>query len=294
MQRATTTQTAEIATRGPQRPLMLGWTEAALPQGATSGASELAAGSSRAHVREAEALPLRRLREEAASGITDGIYRKVQVEFAYHSNRIDGGALSCGQIRRIFETGTVGAGDGPVRFDDVIEVANHFCCVDYLLQKAHRPICADMLRCLHTISKRGTSAAAREWFTVGDWKLLPNEAGGRTTTSPEDVSCAIASLLEAYEPQRAHTFDEIVDFHVRFERIHPFQDGNGRVGRLVMFKECLASGIVPFVLTDDMKPAYFRGLAEWDDEPGCLTNVCLAAQDQFKAWLEHFRIPYEG
>ena len=248
----------------------------------------------RATAQLAESPLLRRLREEVEAGLSGGIYHKVQVELAYNSNRIEGSRLSHDQTRQIFETATIEAEGGVVKVDDIVGAANHFRCFDYVLQTAQQPLSAAMLKRLHELLKRGTSDAARDWFSVGDWKRLPNEVGGRETTPPEAVGSAIEELLTAYCPQRVHTFDEIVDFHVRFERIHPFQDGNGRVGRLVMFKECLASGIVPFVLTDDAKPFYYRGLAEWDEERGYLRDTCLAAQDQFKAWLDYFRIPYEG
>ena len=235
---------------------------------------------------------LDRLREEKESQVRGGIYHKVQVELTYNSNHIEGSRLSLDQTRLIFETATVGIEGESVRVDDIIETANHFRAVDYLIDKATTPISERMVKEVHRILKAGTSDALRDWFAVGDYKLLPNEVGGMTTTLPENVANEMEALLAAYEPCAEHSLEDILDFHVRFERIHPFQDGNGRVGRLVMFKECLANGIVPFIITDDMKAFYYRGLSEWDSERGYLTDTCLAAQDRFKAVLDYFRIPY--
>lgn len=243
--------------------------------------------------REAASPLVERLQREKAAKVKGGIYHKVQVELTYSSNRIEGSRLSLDQTRLIFETATIGAEDGSVMVDDVVEASNHFRAIDYVVDNADRPLSATMLKDLHRIVKAATTDAAKEWFAVGDYKLLPNEVAGMETTAPEDVAEEVAALVEAYEPRRSHGFDQIVDFHVRLERIHPFQDGNGRVGRLVMFKECLASGIVPFIIADDMKAFYYRGLSEWDRERGYLLDTCRAAQDRFKAALDRFRIPYE-
>lgn len=235
---------------------------------------------------------LERLREEKHSKIKGGIYHKVQVELTYNSNHIEGSRLSLDQTLLIFETATVTADGKPVSIDDIIETQNHFRAIDYLIDKATSPLSEGMLKELHRILKTSTTDASKNWFAVGDYKRLPNEVGGKETTAPEDVSKEISRLLKRYNPRSSHTLEDIIDFHVRFERIHPFQDGNGRVGRLIMFKECLANGIVPFIITDEMKAFYYRGLAEWGNEKGFLTDTCLTAQDKFKAMLDYFRIAH--
>ena len=237
---------------------------------------------------------LNRLRVEKSSRTKGGIYHKVQVELTYNSNHIEGSRLSLDQTRLIFETATVATGKEPVRVDDIVEAQNHFRAFDYIIDRAEAPLSEGMLKELHRILKTGTVDAAEDWFAIGDYKRLPNEVGGRKTTLPEDVAEEIELLLRAYDPHATHSLEGIIDFHVRFERIHPFQDGNGRVGRLIMFKECLANDVVPFIIADDMKAFYYRGLAEWDNEPGYLTDTCLAAQDRFKAMLDYFRIPPVG
>lgn len=243
--------------------------------------------------KQADSPLLSRLREEKASGTKGGIYHKIQVELAYNSNRIEGSRLSLDQTRLIFETATIGAGDGPVRVDDILETQNHFRAVDYVIDHAQQPLSEGMIKELHRILKAGTTDSAKDWFAVGGYKRLPNEVAGRKTTQPEDVDREVSALLKKYDPRKKHSFSDILGFHVAFERIHPFQDGNGRVGRLVMFKECLASRVVPFVIADDMKVFYYRGLSEWDYEQGFLTDACLTAQDRFKAMLDYFRIPYD-
>ena len=237
---------------------------------------------------------LDRLREEKAARLKGGIYHKVQVELAYNSNHIEGSRLSLDQTRRIFETATLDAEGRPVRLDDVVEAANHFRALDYVIDHAEDPLSEGLVKELHRILKSGTTDADREWFAVGDYKHLPNEVAGRKTASPEDVPMHMQSLLARYDVRRLHSLEEIISFHVAFERIHPFQDGNGRVGRLIMFKELLASRQVPFVIEDSMKGFYYRGLAEWDEERGFLMDTCLAAQDRFASTLDYFRIPYEA
>ena len=243
--------------------------------------------------KQADSPLLSRLREEKASGTKGGIYHKIQVELAYNSNRIEGSRLSLDQTRLIFETATIGAGDGPVRVDDILETQNHFRAVDYVIDHAQQPLSEGMIKELHRILKAGTTDSAKDWFAVGGYKRLPNEVAGRKTTQPEDVDREVSALLKKYDPRKKHSFSDILGFHVAFERIHPFQDGNGRVGRLVMFKECLASRVVPFVIADDMKVFYYPGLSDWDYEQGFLTDACLTAQDRFKAMLDYFRIPYD-
>lgn len=233
---------------------------------------------------------LKRLLEEKSAGVSGGIYHKLQIELTYNSNHIEGSRLSKDQTRFIFETSTVGIEGESVRIDDIVETVNHFRCIDYCIDNAKKPLSERFIKELHRLLKTSTSDSSLDWFTVGNYKKLPNEVGGQATTNPEDVGAAMATLLTSYKPRERHTLDEIIDFHVKLERIHPFQDGNGRVGRLIMLKECLANNIVPFVISDNMKGFYYRGLAQWNAEKGYLTDTCLAARDQFKTWLEYYRI----
>lgn len=235
---------------------------------------------------------LNRLKQEKDSQTKGGIYHRVQIELTYNSNHIESSKLSLDQTRYIFETATVGLTDTAVPVDDIIETNNHFRAFDYVIDHACEPITETIIKNLHYILKSSTTDAAKSWFAVGDYKKLPNEVGMHATTDPEKVPAEIAQLLASYRPEAAHTFEDILDFHVQFERIHPFQDSNGRVGRLLMFKECLASDIVPFIITDDMKLFYYRGLSEWNNEKGYLADTCLAAQDAFKKTLKYFRIAY--
>ena len=247
----------------------------------------------RANAKSCAASPLlERLRDEKHFKTKGGIYHKVQVELTYSSNHIEGSRLSLDQTRLIFETATVCIEDEVVRVDDIVETQNHFRAIDYIIDHAQEPLCEVMIKELHRILKTSTTDSLKDWFAVGEYKRLPNEVGGRQTTPPEDVSKKIKTLLNAYGPHAKHFFDDILGFHVGFERIHPFQDGNGRVGRLIMFKECLANDVVPFIIADDMKVFYYRGLAEWDNEKGFLADTCLAAQDRFKTALDYFRIAY--
>ena len=235
---------------------------------------------------------LSRLREEKADKVKGGIYQKIQVELTYNSNHIEGSRLSLDQTRLIFETATVGFESESLRVDDIVETQNHFRAIDFIIDHTQDPVSEAMIKELHRIMKSSTTDASKDWFAVGDYKRLPHEVGGHETALPEEVAKEMKSLLKAYDPLARHALESIIDFHVRFERIHPFQDGNGRVGRLVMFKECLANDIVPFIIFDDMKAFYYRGLAEWDAERGYLTDTCLAAQDRFKATLDYFRIAH--
>ena len=221
-----------------------------------------------------------------------GIYHKVQVELTYNSSRMEGSRLTRDQPRLIFEASTIGSEGESVRVDNVIGASNHFRCIDYIIGHAGEALSESLLKDLHGTLKASTSDSGRDWFAVGDYKLLPNEAGGHETTAPEDVAREVRGLISSYEANRAPTLEDIVSFHVSLERIHLFQDGNGRVGRLVMFKECLRHGITPVVITDDTKLFYCRGLSRWDKERGWLMGTCLSAQDSFKGWLDYLRIPY--
>jgi Fic family protein len=233
------------------------------------------------------------LREQKKMGLKGGIYHRTQIDLTYNSNHIEGSRLTHEQTRYIFETNTIGVTtDGVVSVNDIVETVNHFRCIDLIIDKAEEPLTEELIKQLHGILKTGTSDSRKEWFAVGDYKRLPNEVGGEATCEPEKVQESMHRLLEWYNAQPQHALGDILDLHVRFEKIHPFQDGNGRVGRLVMFKECLGSGIVPFIITDELKMFYYRGLREWDHIDGYLTDTCLTAQDNFKALLDYFRIPY--
>ena len=230
---------------------------------------------------------------ERESFLHGGIYYKIQVDFAYNSNHIEGSKLTHEQTRHIFETNTIGIEKQPINTDDLMEAINHFQCVDVIIDNVSWNITEKFIKKLHYILKRGTSDSRKEWFAVGDYKKLPNEVGGQATTPPRQVSEDIKKLLKRYNSLERKTFEDILDFHVCFERIHPFQDGNGRVGRLIMFKECLRNNIVPFIIGDEMKYFYYRGLSEWKSERGYLIDTCLSAQDTFKQYLDYFEIPYK-
>ena len=232
------------------------------------------------------------LKEQKASKYSGGIYHKTQIELTYNSNHMEGSRLTHDQTRYIFETNTIGVEKEVLNVDDVIETVNHFRCIDIIIDSARAALTEKFIKDLHFILKNGTSDSRKDWFAVGDYKKLPNEVGGMDTTIPEEVADKMKILLMEYNAKDAKTFEDILDFHVKFERIHPFQDGNGRIGRLIMFKECLKNNIVPFIVDDNLKMFYYRGLKEWDNEKGYLTDTCLAAQDKYKAYLDYFRIVY--
>lgn len=232
------------------------------------------------------------LQEQKASKCSGGIYHKTQIDLTYNSNHIEGSRLTHDQTRSIFETNTIGMENEVLNVDDVIETANHFRCIDLIIDNAKAALTEKSIKKLHLILKNGTSDSRKEWFAVGDYKKMPNEVGGMDTALPKEVANEMKVLLFEYNAKKEKTFEDILDFHVKFERIHPFQDGNGRVGRLIMFKECLKYHIVPFIIEDDLKMFYYRGLKEWDNEKGCLTDTCLTAQDQYKTYLDYFRIHY--
>ena len=232
------------------------------------------------------------LQEEKASKYAGGIYHKTQIELTYNSNHMEGSRLTHEQTRYIFETNTVGVENEVLNVDDVVETANHFRCIDLIIEQAKMALTEKFIKKLHFILKSGTSDSRKSWFAVGAYKKLPNEVGGRDTALPEEVAEKLRFLFARYNAKKKKTFEDILDFHVQFERIHPFQDGNGRVGRLIMFKECLKYNIVPFIIEDKLKLFYYRGLKEWDKEKGYLTDTCLAAQDKYKAYLDYFRIEY--
>ena len=231
-------------------------------------------------------------REQKEMQMKGGIYHRIQIDLTYNSNHIEGSRLSKEQTRFIFETNTLGVTHESTNIDDIMETVNHFRCIDYVIEHAIDKITETHIKQLHFLLKNNTSDSRKPWFAVGDYKLLPNEVGGRDTTPPEDVAREMQKVIASYESLSSYALDDVIAFHVAFERIHPFQDGNGRVGRLVMFKECLRHAVTPFVISDDMKLFYYRGLAQWDNEKGWLRDTCLSAQDTFKEWLDYYRIPY--
>ena len=246
----------------------------------------------RANGKKAAPTLLDILREQKDGKMTGGIYHKVQVDLTYNSNHMEGSRLTHDQTRYIFETNTIGFENEVVNVDDVIETANHFRCIDLVIDQAGAALTEKLIKQLHSVLKTGTSDSRKDWFAVGEYKKLPNEVGGSDTTLPENVAAEMRKLLASYNALSTKTFEDIVAFHVAFERIHPFQDGNGRVGRLILFKECLKHNIVPFIIEDNLKLFYYRGLKEWDRERGWLLDTCLTAQDRFKAYLDYFRITY--
>ena len=243
--------------------------------------------------RQRKAMPLLVvLRQEKESRLKGGIYHKTQIDLTYNSNHIEGSRLTHDQTRYIFETNTISIEGESVRVDDIIETTNHFRCIDLIIDRADERLTESLIKELHLILKSSTSDSRKDWFTVGNYKRLPNEVGGNETTPPEDVHREIKALLKEYNGKRRKSFEDIIDLHQRFEAIHPFQDGNGRVGRLVMFKECLANCHVPFIITDELKMFYYRGLREWPHIKEYLRDTCLTAQDNYKAVLDYFKVRY--
>ena len=233
------------------------------------------------------------LKREKEAGLKGGIYQKIQIDLTYNSNHIEGSKLTHDQTRYIFETKTLGVTDKAVKVDDIVETVNHFRCIDLIIEGAHTKLTESFIKQLHFILKSGTTDSQKSWFKVGDYKMLENEVSGSETTKPAEVSGAIKALLKEYNSKSKITFDDILDFHVRFESIHPFQDGNGRVGRLIMFKECLKHNIVPFIITEELKMYYYRGIKNWKAERGFLRDTCFTGQDAMKATLDYFGIKYE-
>ena len=232
------------------------------------------------------------LRREREAGMKGGIYHRTQIDLTYNSNHIEGSRLTHDQTRFIYETNTIGVEGESLRIDDIIETTNHFRCIDMVIDRAEERLTENLIKELHLRLKAGTSDSLKSWFRVGEYKHLPNEVGGNETTPPEEVHQEMCYLLREYNAIKDKSFEDILDLHYRFEMIHPFQDGNGRVGRLIMFKECLANGIVPFIITDELKMFYYRGLREWPRVKEYLRDTCLTAQDNFKLLLDYFKISY--
>lgn len=233
------------------------------------------------------------LKIEKKSQTKGGIYHKLQVEMTYNSNHIEGSKLTKDQTRYIYETNTIGADTESIDVNDVIETANHFSCISKAIDNACNDVTEEFIKELHYTLKNGTSDSRNEWFAVGEYKKRPNEVGGEATTKPADVSNEMAKLINSYNGIKEKNFNDIIDFHYKFERIHPFQDGNGRVGRLLMLKECLRFNIVPFMVDEELKMFYYRGLAEYETETGFLRDTCLSAQDKFKEYLKYFEVDFD-
>ena len=233
------------------------------------------------------------LQAEKKNKIAGGIYHKVQINLTFNSNHIEGGKLTLEQTRYIFETNTIGVNNKSLNVDDIVETVNHFKCIDMIIESAKKTISEKFIKELHKTLKNGTSGSRLDWFKVGDYKKLPNEVGGKETAAPKTVSKKMKELLDWYNSLSFVSFDNILNFHYKFEIIHPFQDGNGRIGRLIMFKECLKHDIVPFIIDDGLKLFYYCGLNEWKKERGYLRDTCLAEQDKFKKWMDYFKISYE-
>ena len=232
------------------------------------------------------------LSAEKKAKLSGGIYHTVQIELTYNSNHIEGSRLTHDQTRYIFETNTIGVDGGTVKVDDIVETANHFKCVDLIIDNAKKPITEAFIKELHRTLKSGTTDARQDWFVVGDYKKLPNTVGGLYTAQPGEVAEKMKALLFEYNAKKEKTFDDLLDFHYKLECIHPFQDGNGRIGRLLLFKDCLKYNIVPFIIDEELKLFYYRGLKEWTNERGYLRETCLTAQDRFKKYLDYFEIKH--
>lgn len=230
------------------------------------------------------------LNEQKDMKLKGGIYHKTQIDLTYNSNHIEGSKLTEDQTRFIFETNTIGVINETINIDDVIETSNHFKCIDFIIDNAKRTLTETMIKELHFILKTGTSHSRKDWFNVGAYKKLPNEVGGEEACKPESVANEMKKLLETYNSKPLKTLEDIVEFHQHFENIHPFQDGNGRVGRLIMFKECLANNIVPFIVDDELQFYYYRGLKEWNKVKDYLIGTCMSAQDKYKQWLNYFKV----
>lgn len=233
------------------------------------------------------------LREQKNGKTKGGIYHRIQIDFTYNSNHIEGSRLTHDQTRFIFETNTIGITDAAVNVDDIIETTNHFRAIDYIIDETESKLTEAYIKKLHLLLKSGTSDERKTWYRVGDYKKLPNEVGGNDTVAPEDVHREMKALLKEYNSKKHPSIEDIIDFHHRFEAIHPFQDGNGRVGRLIMFRECLRLGYVPFIIIDELKMFYYNGLRNWPAIKGYLMDTCLSAQDNFKVVLSKFRIKFK-
>ena len=235
---------------------------------------------------------LQQLRIEKSSHLKGGIYHRTQIDLTYNSNHIEGSRLTKEQTRYIFETNTLGVTTENTRIDDIMETVNHFRCIDYVIDHATDKLTETHIKHLHQLLKTNTSDSQKEWFAVGEYKKLANEVGGEGTTNPKEVHKEMKQLLAEYNQLKQVNLDDVLNFHVQFERIHPFQDGNGRIGRLLMFWQCLQNSIVPFIITEDLRLYYYRGIQNWNHIKGFLKDTCLTAQDYYKEHLQYFKIKF--
>ena len=235
---------------------------------------------------------LQALRDEKEIKMSGGLYHELQIRMTYNSNHIEGSKLSEDQTRMIFETNTIDVGDG-IPVDDIMETVNHFRAIDYVIDVAEELLTEDIIKEIHRLIKQNTKDSTLPWFAVGDYKKRPNYVGGEKTAAPEEAAHKLGSLLEDYEKIKNATINDIIEFHYCFEKIHPFQDGNGRVGRLIAFKECLRFNIIPFIIEDSKKAFYYRGLKEWKNERGYLIDTCLDGQDTFIEMMKSFDLTAE-
>lgn len=233
------------------------------------------------------------LKEQKTMKLKGGIYHRTQIDLTYNSNKIEGSKLTQEQTRFIFETNTIGVSEESLNVDDIIETTNHFRAIDFIIEKAKSKLTESMIKELHYLIKSGTSDGNKDWFKVGEYKKLPNEVGGTETCPPKEVKQKMKELLDDYNNIEQKNLEDIVGFHHKFEIIHPFQDGNGRVGRLIIFKECLAHNIVPFIIDEDLKLFYYRGLQQWETIKEYLMDTCLTAQDNYKRILAYFEIDFD-
>ena len=271
----------------------LGRVEGAVFEGGSWKIPAEAKKPTRTNAKENKNYLLERLREEKKHGIKGGIYHKLQIDLTYNSNHIEGSELTHDQTRYIFETRTIGLEtDKTIKVDDIIETINHFSAIDRVIDFANYELSEAFIKELHKILKTGTSDSRLSWFMVGDYKKRENVVGDMETTHPRLVPQEMKKLIDEYNKKDKHTIEEIIEFHVNFERIHPFQDGNGRVGRLIAFKECLKNSIVPFIILDSKKMFYYRGLKNWKDDRAWLMDTCLDGQDTIKVYLDYFNISY--
>ncbi len=235
---------------------------------------------------------LERLRQEKQGRLKGGIYHRTQIDLTYNSNHIEGSRLTKEQTRFIFETNTLGATSENTRIDDIMETVNHFRCIDYVIDHATDKVTEAHIKQLHRILKANTSDSQKDWFVVGDYKKLPNEVGEEKTVEPKSVHKHMAKLVSDFNSRGTISLDDVIDFHVKFERIHPFQDGNGRVGRLLMLWQCLQNRIVPFIISEELRLFYYRGIQKWGRVNEFMQDTCLTAQDNYKALLDYFKIKY--
>lgn len=232
---------------------------------------------------------LEMLKEEKEMGLKGGIYHTTQIKFAYNTNHIEGSRLSEEQTRYIYETNTIAPeGEEATSIDDIMETVNHFQCFDYMLDHVEEPLSEEMIKKFHSILKSNTSDSRKTWFNVGEYKSRPNVVGERKTAPPSKVKEQMVALLDSYNNKQDISINDIITFHHDFEVIHPFQDGNGRVGRLIMFKECLKNNIMPFIIEESHKLFYYRGLNEYKNEKGYLVDTCLSAQDYYEQLVKYF------